>query len=293
MKPLIEKLSPLAATEIVACERVRGKDFGCVWHFHPEIEITLVTKGGTHRWVGDKLTPLKPGDLVMLGSNLPHDYRNDLTDRPKGKKGSVESLVIQFLPSFLGEGWFHKRSLEPVRQLFERSRLGLEVTGATRDRADDLVRRTIVAKGLVRLTLTLELLQLLSTSKELKRIASPGFEISTEKRKDDRVGTACDYIEQHLAEPLYLHDLASQTGLSESAFSRLFKVCTNKTVPQWINEARIGRACRLLAETDHPVYHIASECGFPSWANFQRQFRRAQGRSPQVYRRAVRGVADD
>jgi mannose-6-phosphate isomerase-like protein (cupin superfamily) len=92
MKLIVEQQSPLAATEVVACEIVRGADFGCVWHHHPEFEITLVKRGGTERWVGDKLSPLKPGDLVLLGSDLPHDYRND---RGTGRRAkNVEAIVV-------------------------------------------------------------------------------------------------------------------------------------------------------------------------------------------------------
>ena len=78
------------------------------------------------------------------------------------------------------------------------------------------------------------------------------------------------------------------TGLGESGFSRLFKKGTGRTVPQYLNEVRIARACRLLAETDQTVYQIASACGYPSLANFQRQFTKCQGRAPLAYRGAVR-----
>jgi mannose-6-phosphate isomerase-like protein (cupin superfamily) len=103
MKLIVEKPSPLAATEIVACEIVCGADFGCVWHHHPEFEITLVKRGGTERWVGDKLTPLEPGDLVLLGSDLPHDYRNDRGTGRRAQK--VEAIVVQFMPHLLGADW--------------------------------------------------------------------------------------------------------------------------------------------------------------------------------------------
>jgi len=83
---IVEKPSPLAATELVACEVVRGADFGCVWHHHPECEITLVLRGGTEQFVGDKLATLSAGDLVFLGPDLPHDYRNQIaTGRRRAK----------------------------------------------------------------------------------------------------------------------------------------------------------------------------------------------------------------
>jgi AraC-like DNA-binding protein len=286
MKLIVEKPSPLAATEVVACEIVRGADFGCVWHHHPEVEITLVKRGGTERWVGDKLTPLKPGDLVLLGSDLPHDYRNDRGTGCRAK--NVEAVVVQFMPHLLGADWLQHPSMRPVRELFQRAQLGLEVRGGARRRATRQVMQISKAKGLRRVVLLLELLDDLAHSKELREIASPGFHAATGAESSDRLGTVLAYIEEHLTEPIYVPVLATMTGLSESAFSRLFKSCTSRTVPQYVNELRIARACRLLAETDQTVSQIADACGYPTPAHFQRQFHRHQKRSPLAYRSAVR-----
>jgi AraC-like DNA-binding protein len=289
VKLIVEKPSPLIASELVACEVVRAADFGCVWHQHPECEITLVQSGGTERWVGDKLTRLKPGDLVMLGSGLPHDYRNDRTGR--GRTQNVEAVVVQFMPHLLGPDWLQRASMKPLERLFHRARLGLEVTGSTRRRVARLIQSLPKTRGLQRVILLMEVLQILANSKELVSIASPGFDASGRTNASDRIGTVLRHIEDHLAEPLYVTQLATLTGLSESAFSRLFRKATGRTVPQYLNELRIARACRLLADTDHTVNQIADSCGYPSPAHFQRQFQRLQKRAPLDYRRTVRAGA--
>ncbi|MFM7604067.1 MAG: helix-turn-helix domain-containing protein [Prosthecobacter sp.] len=286
MKLTLEKQSPMAATELVACEVVRGADFGCVWHHHPEIEITLVKRGGTERWVGDRLTPLTPGDLVLLGSDLPHDFRNDRSAH-RGSK-NVEAIVVQFMPHLLGLDSLLHPSMKSLQRLFQRARLGLEIRGAARRRATRMLERIARAKGLPRVILLLELLHDLSGSRELREIASPGFDAAIGAASSDRIGTVTAHIEGHLSEPFFVSELAAMTGLSESAFSRLFKTCTNRTVPQYVNELRIARACRLLAETDQTVNQIAAECGYPNASHFQRQFHRQQQRSPLTYRKAVR-----
>jgi AraC-like DNA-binding protein/mannose-6-phosphate isomerase-like protein (cupin superfamily) len=243
MKLTLEKQSPMAATELVACEIVRGVDFGCVWHHHPEMEITLVKRGGTERWVGDSLTPLSPGDLVLLGSDLPHDFRNDRSAGRVSK--NLEAIVVQFMPHILGPDSLLHPSMRGLQRLFQRARLGLEIRGATRRRAIRMLERIVRTK-------------------------------------------VTAHIEANLSEPFFVSELAAKTGLSESAFSRLFKKCTSRTVPQYVNELRIARACRLLAETDQTVSQIAVECGYPNEAHFQRQFQRHQRRSPLTYRKAVR-----
>jgi AraC-like DNA-binding protein len=289
MKLVVEKPSPLAVTELVACEVVRGRDFGCVWHHHPECEITLVLRGGTERFVGDRLAPLVAGDLVVLGSDVPHDWRN----QPVGGKRAarVEAIVVQFMPHLLGEDWLKRASMQPLRRLFERSRRGLHVTGHTRDAAERILRRIVKAHGVRRVILLLELLELLAASRQLKEISSEGFQAEPTAQSSDRIGRACAHIESHLAGSIYVSELARMAGLSGSGFSRLFKKCTGRTVPQYVNELRIAHAGRLLAETDQTVNQISLACGFVSPAHFQRQFQRHQKRPPLDYRAAVRQSA--
>lgn len=288
MKLILEKPSPIIANELVMCEVVSGPDFGCVWHHHPEIEITLVRRGGTERWVGDKLTPLKRGDLVLLGSGLPHDYRND---QPPGRRNrGVEAIVVQFMPNLLGDDWLQQSTMSRMRVLFQRAQRGLEITGNTRARMARILPQIVKAAGLRRIVLLLELLECLEKSKDLKEIASAGFDPSCRGDSSDRIGPVCDHIEANLAGEIYLANLSQLTGLGESAFSRLFKKSTGRTVPQYINELRIARACRLLAETDKTVGEITDMCGYPSPAHFQQQFQRFEHRSPLIYRAAVRGV---
>ncbi len=282
MKPIVEQQAPHAANELVACELVRGKDFGCVWHHHPEYEITLVRKGGTERWVGDRLTPLRPGDLVLLGSGLPHDYRNE-----RGR-GPVDAVVLQFRPNFLGEDWLKHASVSAIARLLDRARLGLEVRGATRRTATKMIEQSPKLRGVGRLVLLLQLLELLAGSDELKEIATPGFRADTDAHSSDRIGAVTRHIEESLSGQIYVSTLARMTGLSESAFSRLFHKCTGRSVPQYVNELRIARACRLLAETDQTVKQVAHVCGYPTPAYFHRQFHRQHGVSPLAYRAAIR-----
>ncbi|MDP1590850.1 MAG: AraC family transcriptional regulator [Prosthecobacter sp.] len=289
MKPIVEKPSPAAAAEPVVCEVVRGKDFGCVWHFHPECEITLVTKGGTERIVGDNITPLQPGDMVFLGSNVPHDFRNQ--PAPGTPPVEVEAIVVQFMPQLPGlEDWLHRSSMQTTRRLFQRASQGLEVTGITRLTATRMMKDMPEAQGMKRVILLLRLLDLLANSEDLREIyrtSLPPDHIGI----PDRVGIACAHIQAHLAKPLYVEALAGMVGLGRSAFSRLFKHSTGRTVPQYVNELRIARACQLLAESDQTVGQIAFECGFVSPAHFQRQFRTFQQCAPLSYRARIRQTA--
>lgn len=289
MQPIIEKSSPHAATEPVVCEVVQGRDFGCVWHYHPECEITLIIKGGTSRQVGTQLTHLEAGDLVFLGPNVPHDYRNDAL--PGQSANPVEAIVIQFMPQLPGqEDWLSRASMKPIQRLFERSVHGLEITGITRLTATRIVHDMARSQGMKRVIQLLQLLDLLAGSEDVHEICRddvvPGPALP-KNAAQDRVGRACEHISAHLAEPIYVEELAAMVGLGKSAFSRLFKRSTGRTLPQYVNELRIARACTLLADTDLTVNQISMECGFVSAAHFQRTFKEHQHCAPLAYRQRI------
>ncbi|MDB6076149.1 MAG: hypothetical protein JWO89_3789 [Verrucomicrobiaceae bacterium] len=281
MKPIVEKPSPIAATEPVVCEVVRGTDFGCVWHYHPEFEITLIVRGGTQRLVCNKLSALVPGDLVFLGPNLPHDFHNQ--PAPGRQPSPVEAIVVQFQPQFPGVDWRHLTSMLAIQRLFQRAEHGLKVTGDTREAAARMMEQMLLVHGIKRLILLLQLLDLLASSEDLQEIC-PSFPLRIKSGSPDRIGKACEYIVAHFAEALYVPDLAMMVGMSKSAFSRLFKKSTGRTVPQHVNELRVAHACCLLTETDMTVNQIAADCGFVSLAHFQRQFREHKQCAPLAYR---------
>ena len=288
MKPVREQLAHETATEVVACRHIVGKDFGCVWHFHPELEMTLVRSGGSHRWIGDKISPLLKGDLTFVGSNLPHDYRNDpVSGLPLQ---DVDAVNIQFHPGFLGDQWLGHAEMASLQRLFQRAASGLQIIGRTRDAVELLMLAAHESRGIRRLILLLEIFSLLEKSDDLKEISSPGFTPEIPLSDSERMGKVSAFIQENIAKPLYLASVADYIGMTEATFSRYFRARTGKTFPTYLNEIRIARVCRLLAETDDTVSEIAWSCGFDSMANFQRQFKRNQSCTPTQYRKRVQGT---
>jgi AraC-like DNA-binding protein len=288
-KAIIEHLPALAAKDLVACEIVRGRDYGCQWHFHPELELLLTMKGGTHRRIGDNISALSDGDLVLIGSNLPHDFQN--SHEPGVPFRAVHAIVLQFRPDFLGAGWLERNDMSRVQRLFQLAGQGLEITGSTRRKVTRLLRRTPAARGIQRLIITLEILALLSASRELKRIGSTGFAPEVQISDRERMGMISAFIEERIAEPLYLRQVARHAGMSEVSLSRYFRSRTGKTFPAYLNELRVARVCRLLVETDATVTEIALSCGFDSMANFDQQFSRLHGCSPTTYRQQAMRIS--
>src|SRR5204863_781259 len=83
MKILFEKIVPAADSSFAILDK-RAAAFDGRFHFHPEIEITLIESSTGRRVVGDSIEQFAPGDLVLLGENLPHQYVSDRTPRKGG-----------------------------------------------------------------------------------------------------------------------------------------------------------------------------------------------------------------
>lgn len=279
MKAVFEK-TPHAQWESFHCEVVRGSSYNAMWHFHPEVQLTLVLESRGHRMVGDNISPLAPGDLVLVGANLPHVWHQDASY----ERGKVHAIVVRFLETFLGEELLAKPELEDVRQLLRRAARGLQVTGRTRALVAERMHRLASAKGLSRVVELLGILDVLASSKELKPVASAGFVPAVAHADQGRMQRVCSYINAHLTDDIDRDRVAAEAHLSPGAFSRFFKLRTGKTLPEYVNALRIGRACELLAEDRWKVTDIAMECGFRNLANFNRHFRTLTKLSPREYR---------
>lgn len=180
-----------------------------------------------------------------------------------------------------------KPAFEPVRQLFRQAMRGLHVVGQTRKEVSAMMRAMPRLNGLDRVVQFLRILSALAKSKECHPIASPDFASESNPLHLERMDRVFHFLHGHLQEDLRLVDAARTVNLSEGAFSRFFRSHTGKTFPHLLNELRIGRACRLLTETDKSISEVAYECGFESLTNFNRQFRRIKGVRPREFRKQM------
>jgi len=288
VKPVFEK-TPRRQWESFHCEVVRGAGYNATWHFHPEYQLTLVLKSHGHRLVGDNFTPLTPGDLVLVGSNLPHVWQQDVAYR--GARHGVHAIIVRFLETCLGRDILEVPEMEPVGRLLRRASRGLHITGRTRSEVAARMQRLAESKGLARVAELLGILDVLANSDELRPIASAGFVPRLESADQGRMERICRYVEQHLGDEIDRAGVAAEAHLSEGAFSRFFKLRTGKTLPQYVNELRVGRACRLLADESAKITDIAMDCGFQNLANFNRRFREITGMAPRDYRQKVKASA--
>lgn len=279
MKPIFQRLTA-EPEEGFAFRDYHSSSFNCPWHAHPEYELILVLEGSGYRIVGDNMTSLGPGDMVFVGPGLPHIWKEETGERPC----QVRTLIIQFEAKFLGDGLLRLPAMEPVRRLLLNATRGLHVVGPTRKKVSALMHEMARTRGLERLLLFLQILGLLAGSRDCHPIASPNFAPNLELYDQERMARVFQFLTSRIEEDLRLSEAAQLVHLSEGAFSRFFRTHTGKTFPQFVNELRIGRACRLLTEAERNITEVALQCGFTNLSNFNRQFLRLKGTSPREFR---------
>lgn len=261
---------------------VQLRSFDHPYHFHPEIEITFIAKSNGTRVLGDHIGSFQPGELYLLGENLPHVFRN--TVRPEH---GATAEVLHFLrgpkPGFLD-------ALPETRafaRLLDRSKAGLLFDHKTSEQGGHLLQRIRQATGARRLAAFFELAGTLLEAPEPRVLASAGG--STPSRQtvgSDRIHRVCNVILEKITDDLSHRQMAKLAHMAPASFSRLFLRTTRKTFTQFVTEVRLGHACRLLRECEDTVADIAFSSGFNNLAHFNRQFRRYHRCSPREYRTA-------
>ena len=278
----IEKLVAQPAASFIVKTR-REPAFGFYWHFHPEYQLTLVRRGRGRRFVGDDVASFEPGDLVLTGPNLPHMWCSRGGPSPPARPH--EAIIIQFPESVFGGRFLDLPELAPIRRLLEKCRLGLSFVGSIRFRIAARMVRMMRQRGASRMLGLLEILHLLSRSKEIRSLSSTSYRPSLASTDRDRIDKVCRFIADNSGRPLSLSESAEAAHLSVPAFTRFFRRCTGKSFLGYLTELRLGMACRLLIESDRSVAQVCRDAGFLNLSNFNRRFRRAKGKSPREYRR--------
>ena len=281
MKPILKKVESQSEEAFVA-KIDQFSQFYNKWHFHPELELTHIVKGRGTRFIGDHIEYFENGDLILVGSNLPHVWKNQNDDSEL-----AVAQVVQFLPSFLGNDMVRKIEFKNVQNLIAQSTYGLKIVGITKDQVLLYLDVLFNAKNsLDRLITLIRILDLLGTSSDLIPMSKCLFMVKVDKQNVDRLNQVIDYTITNFAARITREDIASLSNMSVSNFCKYFKGRMKKTYVQYLTEVRIGMSCKLLIENKLSVHQIAFESGFVNMSNFNRAFKLTKQMTPLSYRKS-------
>ena len=271
-------------------EHMKFQHFPNPLQFHPDIEILLVIKGTGTRFVGDSVDHFGPGDLVMIGKNVPHVWSSDEKNVKENSNHNSEIIFILFKTEIFGEQFWDLPESQSIHKLIKLSQRGLKITGKSLEKIGLLMKSISKSTGLNRITLLLSILEIIASRKEYQFLASPIIQHTINESDSNRLSKVYWYVNNNYHNDITLENVATIANLSTPAFCRYFKKRANKTFIKFLNEIRIAHARRLLIQEDLPVKSICYTCGYSNVSYFIKQFKKIAGTTPLSYKKKY---ADD
>lgn len=284
MKAQFEAFQPLPDSSF----RIFGyevAEFDAPWHYHPEYELTVILQSEGIRYVGNSMENFEAGDLVLLGPNLPHCWKNTPDSR-----GPASSIVVQWPGEFIGAGWQDVEEFKSLKRLLQLAGQGIRFSQDVSSVVRPMLAEMLEMQPFPRLIKFLEVLELLAAVKNIHILCEQGFAYPLNYEDNQRINTVYNYIREHYAERISLATLSGLVYMSEESFSRFFSRIMQKPLFTFLNEYRINMASKMLIETDMQVAEISFACGYESPPFFFRQFRKFGGMTPAAYRKQFRST---
>jgi AraC-like DNA-binding protein len=274
MKPVLETIAIENAIHAFAFEM---PFFEFKWHYHPEFELTLIIKGNGMRLVGDSYLPFQAGDLVLLGSGIPHTWESDINAQE-----NVGAVVIQFSEDFIAS-YMNSDAFYKIKKMLQSTVRGLFFPNSFSIEIEQKMLTISTEKGVKQITALLNVLNDLAFE-NYETLASAFYSPKNSKENETRINTVFNYIKKNAASTILLQQAAASVHLTTGAFCKFFKRMTGKTFSDYVNEIRIGNACNLLSHTDKTVAQIALISGFENQTYFNRVFLKKKNCTPKQFR---------
>ena len=266
----------------------RKKEFAYPIHNHDVYELNFVEHAaGVRRVVGDSVEVIGDYDLVLItGPELEHVW-----EQYQCKSTEVREVTIQFHFGLEEDDFFEKNPFNHIRHMLNEARKGLafplEAIMRVYGRLDTMSKITDRFEALIQF---LQILNILSQSEGVRTLATTSYAKVVIEDDSRRVLKVKNYINENYMDELKLKTLADIANMSESAFSRFFKLHTGRTLSDYIIDIRLGYATRQLLDTNKTIAEISFNCGYNNLSNFNRIFKRKKGCSPSEFRDSYKKI---
>ncbi|UMB61745.1 AraC family transcriptional regulator [Lutibacter sp. A80] len=252
-------------------------EFETPWHYHPEWELTYIIESTGVRSVGNSIQTYQPGELVLLGPNLPHCWKTNKTTQQLAK-----STVIQFTNDFLGNGWIEKDEFSLIKKMLNQSNYGLVFNKRI---SVSIGERMVLMKKMLPIHRLIETIKILhDLSLEQSQILSLGARFDVNTVVSDRIKKIIDFVGNNYQSKIESSQLGDLVFMTPVSFSKFFKKTFKKTFTSYLNEYRVSKACELLKESEISIEQIAFETGYSNLSFFHRQFKLFTKLTPAQYR---------
>ena len=251
------------------------------WHQHEEYELHLITATSGRMFVGDYIGDFTPGNLVLTGPNLPHNWiSSDLSDAGVPSR----DFCLQFADAPFRKSAELIPELKQALPLLDRAKNGIEFHGLS-DFAHQKLIKIKNSTGIKSFNEFLLLILELSKHDDYQLLSNEQLQSFDDDDSMNRFSGVIDYITENYNADFSMTDIAEKMGMDSSQFSRCFKKASGNTFTGFVNRLRVNRACQLLTETDKYISTICYHVGYNNVANFNRRFVEIKKITPSEYRK--------
>lgn len=251
------------------------------YHYHPELEITIIIKGKGILFVGDKILNYGENELFLIGSNLPHEWRSDFKHNTDFYS---QSIAVHFMKNLPGVDFEKIPEAVAIHKLLEQSVRGIKVAGSnTIEFVKEKLLLLIRTEGIERISLLFSILNAIASNSQLEMLSSPSFVNSFGDGENHKIIQVYKYMIANFKNHISLDQVAQQLNMTTTSFCRFFKKRTNKSFIQYLNEIRVGYSCKLLIEENYNISEVAYESGFENISHFNKQFKKIIKLTPKEF----------
>jgi AraC-like DNA-binding protein len=255
-------------------------------HFHSEYEIIYIKESSGTRFVGNNITKYEAGDIILIGSNLPHFLKSDEIYHSGNNDLRVKGTIIQFEKDFMYYAVNNYPHFIKIKNLFQESQRGIYFAAGSFPKLQDLIEKIPLENGLNQLMLFLEILKEMSETENRQTISTTDF-VNETIYDTARIDKVISYLNKNYTRNVSLEEIASFAAMNASAFCRYFKSKTGKSFKNYILDMRIGYACKLLLMEDISISQLSGQCGFETISHFNKTFKKNTGYVPSQYRKTM------
>ena len=278
MKVLPFKI-PKPENNVLIYQVDKGREFYNRLHQHEEIQISIILSGEGDLVVGDTINRYGANDIVVIGSNVPHLFRSDISV-------DIEShmLTLFFTKDSFGKFFFDLIEMQELESVFKRIDSGIQLENKI-DKVRELFLGLASETHLERFISFLNILKQISQART-KSLSSFIYSRVYSENEGERMSNVMNHAISNFDQEITLDEIANIANMTPNAFCRYFKQRTNKTFFQFLLEIRLEHACRLLVKTkDLNISEISDASGFKNISNFNRKFKEFKGVTPTSFRK--------
>ncbi|WP_026905110.1 AraC family transcriptional regulator [Pedobacter glucosidilyticus] len=255
------------------------------WHYHPEVELIYIKEGNGTQFVGDSIERFKKGDILLIGSNLPHYWRCDDSYFQNSADLKAEALVAHFLTNFWSDCFINLPENKKIKELLINAKRGIIISKEIKPKVVSLMKDLVNSNGELRIILLLTLLHTIAEGKNNRLLSSVGFDLQMESQDKDNISKIYAYCSSNFKRKITLEEISDIASVSPNSFCRYFKTKTRKRFSDFLKEIRVGYACKLLIENKLSVTQVCYESGFNNLTNFYKCFKSITGKTPFDYQK--------